>query len=865
MKTKGSVKYIGLVKWFHDHLRDSDYGFIQHPILGELYFNQRSIDQGEDIKLFNENVAVVFSVKKESNNHIGKPVAIEVKVLDSENDLNFLLSHFLSVFSEKRNYLDYNIIQQEVYSRMVSLLEVSSGKQVINNLFDIFKNYLRENEQTQLIDDEIYLKSVLKFGKSFFSHEIGKISEIIEKQISVEMAHKLWLDDFLETCQWKYIADIFLSESKKVQYEIISKCTPSDLDLLFEPLKNNILSGAQSNILTIEQLENILIICRKFYLTKFNIIADLVESAISPELAHHLWLDGLLKTCQIDYVASILLSLSKAEKGNILTKCSEEDKNEVFFKILYEIDKIDTGQKISAVKDVITLSKEYLPNQHFKILNEALKNCPDHVKLILWLEDFHEILDFNIYKLYSITLSTNDQKKFLKKTLKSVHEGKANISVEDFTSLNVIDFKTSKEMELLDNSKLDYSASIILNVISELNSNASLESKKQVNAAQKRIYELILKQIREPTDILEISGFFDECEGRARPANPPDNTIIRDKYKTEKNHPFCDGRKAPILSKENLEFWWCANKQCFKPSRQLHSSKDWEKYSLLDFLTILKIDFKESDLEIYIGLINKTNRFLKHLKCRECDHILYPKGETKFAFDRINFFTCGNENCSEKGNEIYLSHCLNYNCRREIDSRDCVKCKPGLGGMESCGWFICNYCNSCCSSKQLNNRKEIHEKMLHIEYKCHLEGHRDLGILPCNKCGDPMEKVELIIDKYNRLLDWFKSQRGIQHSIVHKSGQNKGRWWFTIKKREGLTYEDYRGILTKILKIGFQVPDIETDKYFQLIHEPINIEKRKEEILTCTSCGHFLDLTIDLEKASAIKNFHFVKFPVEPA
>jgi len=226
-----------------------------------------------------------------------------------------------------------------------------------------------------------------------------------------------------------------------------------------------------------------------------------------------------------------------------------------------------------------------------------------------------------------------------------------------------MDFATSKLAEQIDNSNLDYSTSIILNVISELKSQTNLETRKDVTSAQYRIYDLIIKQIQQPKDILHISGFFDECEGRcsvsvhevkneAGEITNRNVTYNRNEHNKAKSHPICDGRKAiskttkeTVLSDEKVEFWWCANQKCFKPSRQLHSSTDWEKYSLLDFLTILKVDFKESDLEIYLNIINKANRFLKHLNCRKCNHILYPKGKTQYAFYGISHFACDAAAC----------------------------------------------------------------------------------------------------------------------------------------------------------------------------------------------------------------------------
>lgn len=782
MNTTRNEKYIGLVKWFHDEVRDANYGFIQHAKLGDLFFHERSIEQGQDIKSFRENAIVVF-VAQESKKHKGKLEAVGVKYLDNETNLNFLFSHFLSILTEKGKYSDYNTIQKGVHTKIISLLEKSTDNQIIEQFFARFQDYVNEQIQAKSITGEEYLKGLLKVAKGLFPNHYNQIANTVEKNISVELAHKLWLENYIEFCQ-------------------------------------------------------------------------------------------------IDYVSSIILSSPEQTQRKIFNRCSEDDKTNVFFRVLYSVDEIDTEVKLKIVKQLLSLSKTYAIDQHEKILVETIKKCPDYFKLNLWLEDYHDTLDFHNYKLYVVTLSPNDQKRFVKKVLKYIHEEKVNISVEDLTSLNVMDFDTSKLAEEIDNSKLDYSTSIILNVISELKAQTNLKSRKDVTLAQYRIYDLIIKQIKQPKDILQISGFFDECEGRCRvyvhevkneAGEVIDRSITynRNEHDKAKYHPICDGRKAvnkttdePLLSEEKVEYWWCANQKCFEPSRKLHSPNEWEKYSLLDFLKILKVDFKESDLEIYLNIINKANRFLEHLKCRECNHILYPKGKTQYAFYGVSNFICKTDTCSQKGKEIYLSHCLNGHCEMEIDSRDCVKCKPNGLNAESCGWYVCNYCHSCCSSEQLQRRKWVYDNILHSEYKCHLEGHRNLGIISCNKCGDPMESNEMNIEEYERILNWFVTNKD-KSKRIYKSGKNKkDKWWFTIR-RDNDPMEEFRKKLTKYRQVGFQIPDFEKDKDLQLISEPIDFKRHSKDILTCKTCGNILDLSNDLEKARAVKNFHNVRFVKE--
>lgn len=784
MKQADTERYIGLVKWFHDQAKNANYGFIQHAKLGDLFFHERSIEQGQEINSFRENAIVVFTAQ-ESTKHKDKLEAVGVKYLDTETDLNFLFSHFLSILTEKGKYSDYNTIQKGVHLKITSLLEKTTDKKIVEQLFERFQNYVNTHLQTESIADEEYLKGLLKVCKSFFPDNYKQIADLIERKISPEFAHKLWLDNFIETCQ-------------------------------------------------------------------------------------------------IDFVASIILSATQQTKRTIFNKCSEEDKSNIFFKVLYGFENIDTEPKLKVIKEFLKLSKEFAAEQHEKILMATINVCPDYFKLNLWLEDYHETLDFNSYKLYTITLSPPDQKKFVKKVLKSIHEGKANISVDDLTSLNVIDFETSKLAEQIDESHLDYSTSVILNVISELQSQTKLETRKETNSAQHRIYDLIIKQIKEPKDILQIAGYFDECGGRCSVSVHEEKneegevtarnvSYNRNEHHKAKYHPICDGRKAinratkePLLSDEKVEYWWCANQKCFKPSRELHNSTDWEKYSLLDFLTILKVDFKETDLEIYLNIINKANRFLKHLKCRECNHILYPKGKTQYAFYGVSNFSCKTETCSEKGKEIYLSHCLNGYCEMEIDSRDCVKCKPPELDAESCGWYVCNFCHSCCSGQQLERRKYVYDNILHKEYKCHIKGHRDLGIVSCNKCGDSMESNEMNVTEYERILNWFMANKDTSERI-HKSGKNKlGKWWFVIK-RGNESYETFREKLKKYYEVGFQIPDFDKDKDLQLISEPIDFKKHSGDILTCKNCGNTLDLSNDLEKARAVKQFHNIKFARETA
>jgi cold shock CspA family protein len=186
-------KYIGLVKWFHDQAKDANYGFIQHVQLGDLFFHERSIEQGQEINSFRENQIVVF-IAQESKRQKGKLEAIEVKHLIAENDLTFLFNHFLSLLTEKGKYSDYNIIQKGVHSQIATLIEKTTDIRIVEELIDRFHDYVNSNLQTENLLNEEYLKGLFKLCKSFFAHNYKSITDLIEKKISIELAHKFWLE-----------------------------------------------------------------------------------------------------------------------------------------------------------------------------------------------------------------------------------------------------------------------------------------------------------------------------------------------------------------------------------------------------------------------------------------------------------------------------------------------------------------------------------------------------------------------------------------------------------------------------------------------------------------------------------------------
>ena len=146
-----------------------------------------------------------------------------------------------------------------------------------------------------------------------------------------------------------------------------------------------------------------------------------------------------------------------------------------------------------------------------------------------------------------------------------------------------------------------------------------------------------------------------------------------------------------------LPYMWCRGKECFKTSlgeQTLASCKSWNQYTILHFLEILGFPQvtetaggnEASELiRNFIGMVNKASALFKRVRCRECNHILFPLGSSNF--NRYNNFECRLSTCGERWKRVYLSQC--HHCKSGlIDSRDTSQCPNG--------WYICPKCLSCC-------------------------------------------------------------------------------------------------------------------------------------------------------------------------
>jgi len=773
------------------------------------------------------------------------------------------------------------------------LLESLDKKTVFDLWLDGKVNYLDEEyllEKFQYLEDDIQVKVLNKIP----SEQIKTIllyMIFLENTDSEGIAHLIKLSLKTDNDNCVLLLDTLLSEKKQFfSTDFWRDYDEIRADLLKISQENEVIRKKLlhfnahfiSNELSEKFYSNLEIIKKYYQYIETNLpeniqlLSQVIKDNVNVEFAHSLWLYDILADCQIDYIASSLTIIDESEKEKIFTKCNIEEKSNILFKVLLNIDLENNIPEYSVIKELLSITFQFAKELKEKIILEVVNNVPEYFKLNLWLDEFYDELDFNLYKPYVITLSSYEQRLFVKKTLKFIHEGKVELGLDDLTSLNLMDYETSKSIQQIDGSKLDYSTSIMLHTLKELSKNDSyIESN-----IKSKILEIVINQIKDPKDLLEIKGYFDECAGRCRvhkneKSNDKGETIVELTYERKNDdqprmHIYCDGRKSLKVDKitpelheiTKKEFWWCANSPCHEISRQLHSSEDWRNYSLMDFLHILNIEFRDIDLELYLNVINKLNRFLSHMSCRSCNNILRPVGKSNYAFWGVTNFCCTNSECEERNKSKYISHCLNGRCGETIDSRDSRRCSPDGFSSDKCGWYICKNCHSCCSNSSINNRVE-NSKINNWNYNCHTEGHKDLGLIFCYHCGSKMLNSEGDQIKRKEIVAFFK--RNLSNSeIVLGYGQRPkdNGWWFKFAKGK-LSNDQYRQKLNNLLLNGFNIPTLNDESLnVQFISEPFNNSK-EASFLVCSNseCGIKINLTDDLERARTISQYHTKVFP----
>jgi hypothetical protein len=851
-----SEKFIGNIDWYYNHSTQDEYGFVKHTELGGVYF-RGDVVIGINPERLRENEQVIFELRSSDLNSKRKRATKLYKV-EEEKDILFLISNglyrypdFLNyalVLATKENFVLTEPQKEEITATFNRFLNKSENPLDISKVIKVLN--VLEKLQLKLNTTAFYksLNSSEKFAVFSNTNYLISINDIKENLIT------------------------YVLEDSQGDYALLDKLKPEE--------KKNLLEIVYKRIIERVNVNNPLNLLG--YLYK-NISIDF--SKFNPEVVLKLWTANKLDFFPLDIIYNYIVKWKhllskpsfesdeekyhKLQTEQVLRNISEQESKELFYKSHYEIDEI---KEVPILENILFFNRKTNSEEFQKeFLTVVFNKSSEFIKLYLFVEDYTNELDFHNSVIYTGFLTSKQQKIFFKKVLMLIETDVLNVDLEDLSKIILFEYQDNVDAKSIDGVGLDFTLSIILRIANDL--------KNDTITNQQTMFEIIADQIKTPQDFIEINGFFSECAGRtvseAVYTEVDGETQID--YLTKKTDykprfsTFCDGRKAiheitnePVLStNEQFEFWWCENSPCFEICRQQIEPENWRNYTLEDVLRILNVSYSQYQYEIVLGVVNKVNKYLEHLKCKCCKTILRPKGNSNYSFYRVSQFSCTNENCAEPDKDVYLSHCLNGTCLNVIDSRTTVKCLPSKANRpEDCGWYICNNCLSCCSSEKLMARK-TNAEFFGYNYNCHTVGHRDLGIICCPKCGTETKEKGIDLEKYNKLLDWFKSK--INTDAIEKSGQREdGKWWFRWRKGNIETVA-FRNALLQIKNCGLQVPNYNTSDDVQLISESFNDLNTISDRFECENCNHIIDLSnkeeFDVSRVRAVKSFHNNIFP----
>jgi hypothetical protein len=859
-----TYRFNGKVKWYFNKQTNGEYGFIEKKGLPDIYFSGDKYLYSNPRDLKPDDEVVVTVNKQDIDERRDEINAIAVNSLFQERNVKYLIFHFFSIFQ------NWNISQTDLILHKISELSEQLDKQLLD---DIEKHFVNNIDYTHL--ELVHYKSLFALLKIC---KIEFLSSQLQQQLNSKVLFKFWHSNP------ELNVDFNLIKEDLIDYSIDHF---SEINLLLDRLDSAIKGYYLDALLSKVCLE----INEKDYDKIVTLIQFYNENNIPvkidklPEtLQLKLWENGKTIIFPFEAVFKKLIHLKNEYYEN------EASKKEHSFSYKKYFDKIDNTDlknvlaRLHFEKDSIRDKNTFetilffIKNIHtYEFLDDFIATIytklDPYYKLLLFIEDYTDCIDYHDLIIYTGLLSNKNQKLFFKKVLKLIAEQKLDLSLEDLNWITTIDYQTSEYAKEIDGVGLDFTLSVILQLITDL--------KNDSITRQSTLFDLVARQIKNPKDLLVIDGFFEKCTGKtiieenkySSTSETKTYNLVKKEHFLPRFSTFCDGRKAvnkstlePVLcNKSGFEFWWCENSQCYAVCRTLHSPSDWRNYTLEDALTILKIPYNTQQYEILLNVVNRVNRFLSHLTCRSCNTILKPMGKSNYAFYGVTLFSCSNPECEKHSKEIYLSHCLNGQCEDIIDSRDSVKCKTHGYGVE-CGWYICKNCHACCSSEKLVARKNNLER-LGQEYTCHTTGHINRGIICCSNCGNEMIDASISRELYNKQLEWLIANRNTHPNII-KAGQRQKdqKWWF-IWGRGMMDYQTYRNQLQSFTKSGFNIPDFnDKEKDTQLIAEPFEEKKHSQErVFVCTNCDLYFDMNnkddFDFQRKRAIQKFHINIFP----
>ena len=365
----------------------------------------------------------------------------------------------------------------------------------------------------------------------------------------------------------------------------------------------------------------------------------------------------------------------------------------------------------------------------------------------------------------------------------------------------------------------------------------------------------LLKLLSEKSNINIVfdsyNNLLEHCPGRSLFDKHEDSVYVSNLI--PKGVKFCEGRIAidqntnEYVLENGVRYYWCKNQRCYNNALTLKEPENWNVYKLFNILKKIDKNITENDYTYQLGIINKLYQYFSHLKCRTCKSWLVPIDESNFGYDRVNKFSCKNESCLDKGEEIYINHCLNSKCNNIIDSRDSKQC--------SHNWYICDFCFACCSTEKIKARQYIKAQTGQVPDGIS-HGHDELEIIYCFKCGGELQlfKSDINRDLMKQTLNSFSGM--IKTGNYFNEENNDKKKWVFIEKNIHQTNDDLFIKIRPVIDAGYLINGNDTETGL-FINEP---RSNSISVLKCSNLGCDFNLYLNNRAFLGIERINALKY-----
>lgn len=514
-----NYRFYGKVRWYYNHQTSGEYGFLEVKGLPDIHFAGKVFLYKDPKNLTPDTDVVVTLNKNEVNNRKSNIRALAVNNLDDEKDINFLLFYLINNFANIEVKKASTLISQiRIHSENLTEDEIKEIELFLSDKIKLEDLSIEKLKQIPSLTRACRTNLEI-FGQNLTIINSSKIFDIWSnvEGLTIEFQFirnhlKVAADDCLKDAVVKDAEDftfknaITTSSFKKAKYL---------LGRLSNKQQKDILDELFSEASQLDDFKDYFYIVALLELYSFcDINADLKNASKKYQLK--LLEDDFTEEFPFDEVYEKLLNFKNQYYAAHRNELETVTDYEQYLTRIKGRDLINILAKSHFISDVITTDDQFktvlfliihIPIDYKRqYINNLFNKLSEYFKLQFFVLDYVDIIDFNAAVIYTGLLSSDKQKFFFKKIIRLIDDNKIDISLEDLNRITTIDYEINDYAKEIDGKGLDFTLSVILKVINDLKNNET--------TSRTSIFDLVAKQIKTPSDLLVISGFFESCSGK---------------------------------------------------------------------------------------------------------------------------------------------------------------------------------------------------------------------------------------------------------------------------------------------------------------------------------------------------------------